>query len=186
MRRPIRATTLLALAAIAAGCALTPDSTDTPWCDDYSVLMLEAQSVPSAQLLPCFELLPKGWSPGTTHIDERGTTFTLDSTVAGSDAATVSLSAVCTTDGYVQVPSDETDTERFELVTSVSGRYTGIRVYRFNGGCASIDFAFETGASSSLANEVSLAVSFVPRERVNEAIRAVTDGREQLDPVGDG
>jgi hypothetical protein len=183
MRRPIRPVLLVALAAITAGCALTPDSTDTPWCDDYSVLMLEAQSVPSAQLLPCLDLMPKGWSPGTTHIDERGTTFTLDSTVAGGDAARIRLTAECATDGYVQVPSDESDTERFELVNSVSDRYTGIRVYRFAGGCASIDFAFAEGASASLANEVSLALSFAPRESVNQAIRAVTGGREQLDPV---
>lgn len=185
MRRPIRLALLLALFAIAAGCALAPDSTDTPWCDDYGVLMLEAQSVPSAQLLPCFELMPKGWSPGKTHIDEHGTTFTLDSTVAGNGAARISLTAECATDGYVQVPSDEGDTERFELVTSVSDRYTGARVYRFAGGCASIDFVFDAGVSASLANEVSLALSFVPRESVNQAIRAVTGGREQLDPLSD-
>ena len=183
MRRPIRPILLVALVAITAGCALTPDSTDTPWCDDFSVLMLEAQSVPSAQLLPCLDLMPKGWSPGTTHIDERGTTFTLDSTSAGKDAARIRLDEGCTTDGYVQVPSDEPDTERFELVTSISGGYTGSRAYRFAGGCASIDFVFADGASASLVNEVSLALGFVPREGVNEAIRAVTDGREQLDPL---
>lgn len=183
MTRPLRATLLLALAAIAAGCALTPDSTDTPWCDDYGVLMLEAQSVPSARLLPCLDLMPKGWTPGTTHIDEQGTTFTLDSATAGSDAARISLGEDCATHGHVQVPSDEPDTVRFELVTTLSGGYRGNRVYRFAGGCASIDFVFAEGASASLANEVSLALGFVPRESVNEAIRAVTDGREQLDPI---
>jgi hypothetical protein len=35
---------------------------------------------------------------------------------------------------------------------------------------------------AALVGEVSLAVGFVPREAINEAVRTVTDGREQLDP----
>lgn len=176
---------LLVAAAGVTGCAPTPDSTDTPWCDDYGVLMLEAQSVRSAQLLPCVELMPKGWSPGSTHIDEKGTTFTLHSESAGRNAARIQLAGECSTDGYVRVPSDEPDTQRFEMVTRVSNGYAGTRIYVFSGGCTSIDFAFDTDASAALANEVSLALGFVLRDNVNQAIREITNGREQLDPVAE-
>jgi hypothetical protein len=53
----------------------------------------------------------------------------------------------------------------------------------FDGGCTSIEFDFSAGVSAGLANQVSLALSFVPREAVNEAVLEVTDGREQLDPL---
>lgn len=186
MTQRLGVTLLFALAAVTTACAPTPDSTDTPWCDDYGVLMLEAQSIPTAQLLPCLELMPGGWSPGTTHIDEQGTTFTLDSSTAGDDAARVDLLDECPTEGYVQVPSDEPGAQRFELVERISDGYAGSRLYVFTGGCTLIEFSFDADASASLVNEVSLALGFVPREHVNQAIRDITDGREQLDPVADG
>lgn len=186
MKQRIRIAMVATLVAIVTACAPTPDSTDTPWCDDFGVLMLEAQSIPSAQLLPCFEQMSRGWSPGSTHIDEHGTTFTMDSTTAGDDAARIRLLNQCSTRGYVQVPSDEPGTARFELVTRISDGYAGSRLYLYPGGCTSIDFSFDAGVSASLVNEVSFALGFVPRGSVNQVVRDITDGREQLDPVADG
>ncbi len=177
------ASALVALAAVTGGCAPTPNTTGTPWCDDFGVLILEAQSAPGASLLPCVELMPKGWSPGTTHIDENGTTFTLHSTVAGDDAARVRLGGSCEIGGHVEVPTDEPDTQRFELVERIKDGYAGNRTYTFAGGCTSIDFAFRPEASAALVNEVSLALGFMPRDIVNEVVSDLTDGREQVDPV---
>jgi hypothetical protein len=182
MNRRLQLATVLAFTVITAACAPTANTTGTPWCDDFSVLILEAQSVPEAQLLPCVDLMPLGWSVGDTLIDDHGTGFTLRSAIAGSDAARVQLSEACVTEGYVRVPTDEADTERFEFVSRITDGFEGGRIYTFEGGCASIDFAFDADVSAALVNEVSLTLGFVPRAEVNEAVRVATDGREQVDP----
>lgn len=183
MNTPLRLVVVLALAAAATACAPAANTTGTPWCDDFSVLILEAQSVPSAQLLPCVDLMPLGWSVGPSHIDDQGTTFTLKSAVAGSDAARVELTDTCDTGGYVRVPTDEADTARYELVSRLADGFRGTRIYVFDGGCVAIDFALDADVSAALLNDVSLALGFMPRSTVNEAVREVTDGREQLDPL---
>ena len=119
MKRPSRLVLVVSLVVV-AGCASTPASTGPAWCDDVAVLILEAQSVPDAQLLPCVGLMPLGWSVGETRIDQDGTTFTLDSTIAGDEAARIELTDECDVEGFVRVPSDVVDTERFELI--VAGR----------------------------------------------------------------
>ena len=39
---------------------------------------------------------------------------------------------------------------------------------------------------AGLNSEVSIALGFVTRDEVNEAIRLITDGREQVDPSAEG
>lgn len=186
MKVRLRFIVLVMVASTATACAPASNTVDSPWCDEFGVLILEAQSVPSAQLLPCVELMPLGWSVGSSHIDSEGTSFTLRSAVAGTDAARVLFTDVCNTEGYVRVPSDEEDTERYELVSRLSNGYRGVRVYLFDGGCVAIDFALDADVSASLLNDVSLALGFMSRAAVNEAVREVTDGREQLDPLPAG
>lgn len=183
MRAIARAPLIVALAAVVAACAPTGNTATTPWCDDFTVLILEAQSVPSAQLLPCVDAMPLGWTIGETEIDDDGMVFTLRSSIAGREAAIVHLSASCDVDGHVRVPTDEVGTERFELVTELTEGFQGRRTYRFDGGCTAIDFDFAVEASAALVSEVSLAVGFVSRQAANEAVRSVTDGREQIDPM---
>ena len=177
---------VLASTAVAASCSPAANYVGPPWCDDFTVLMLEAQSVPSAHLVPCIETLPRGWDVSVADISDDGSYFWMNSTIAGFKAARIRLNSVCDMTGAVQVPTDEAGTDRYQRVASVTTGYEGKRIYTFQGGCVTIDFAFEPGASSSLANEVSLALGFVPRSLLNEAVRSATDGREQLDPVIDG
>lgn len=182
MRVP-RCLAISLLATMAAACAPTMEAAGPPWCDDFGVLMLEAQSVPSAQLLPCIDLMPMGWSVGDTHASDEGASFTLGSSIAGPDAAHVRLTDRCEIEGYVQVPTDEPDTLRYEHIASITGGFQGRRLYQFEGGCTEIEFSFDVDVSATLVNEVSLALGFVPRAAVNEAVRVATDGREQLDPL---
>lgn len=186
MSARLRLASFVVLTAIVAGCAPTSHNTDPPWCSDFSVLILEAQSVPSAQLLPCVDLMPLGWSVGDTHIDDHGTVFTLHNKIAGSNAARVALADRCDTEGFVRVPTDESDTERFEFVSSITDGFRGRRVYEFEGGCVAIDFSFDVDVSAALVSEASLAVGFVQRSEVNDVVRDLTDGREQVDPVSGG
>ena len=62
-----------------------------PTCDPNDVMVLMAQSVPTAEQLPCVNLLPGGWNAGTVSIHELRTSFTLDSDQAGQGAVLVTL-----------------------------------------------------------------------------------------------
>ncbi len=68
----------------------------------------------------------------------------------------------------------------------VAGGFRGQRAYLFDGGCVTMDFRFGVEASAALVNEASLAVRLMPRSTIDESIRSVTDGREQLDPLAEG
>lgn len=153
-----------------------------PWCDNWGLLMLEAQSVPSARLIPCVEALPLGWSAAPAWVDHEGTSFVLNSSIAGTEAVTVDLLELCDVEDAVRVPSDISGTERYEQVEDIVSGFSGRRTYVFDGGCTALRFDFGVEAAAALVNEVSLAVGFVPREAINEAVRTATDGREQLDP----
>jgi len=187
---PLWRTVLLLLGAASAlgacgdapGADRSPEDTGQPWCDDFAVLVLAAQATPDARLIPCLEATPIGWTVRVAHIDERGMRFTLDSKIAGEDAARVELSSECDTSEHVEVPSDIPGTTRFEFIESIDTGVKGQRIYEFDGGCVTIDIDFEVDVSAALINEISLALGFVTREEVNDAIRDATDGREQVDP----
>lgn len=177
--------TLLSVVA-AAGCGRPDGNSAPPWCDDYSVLILAAQSVPTAEFVPCVDVMPVGWSVNFTDVDSDGFRFTLDSRIAGDEAARIELSAACEMREHVEVPSDVDIAQRFEYLDSIESGIRGQRVYVFDGGCVSIDVDLEVEVSAALLSEISLALGFVTRDDVNEAVRSVTDDREQVDPLPPG
>ena len=64
-----------------------------PSCGTGHSMILSAQAVPSAALLPCIAALPAGWSVGGTDIASGKASFWLDSDRAGPRAVTVTLTA---------------------------------------------------------------------------------------------
>ena len=69
------------------------------------VMILMAQSVPTAIDLPCITVLPGGWNDGNVSITHLRTRFSLDSDQAGQDAVVVTLEPSCSTDGAPRSPS---------------------------------------------------------------------------------
>jgi hypothetical protein len=135
-----------------------------PTCSaaDHSMI-LSAQAVPSAAMLPCIAALPSGWSTGGADIASGKVRLWLNSDRAGPGAITVTLTATCDTAGAHQIPSDQPRMRRFEHVTSLTPRFTGLRIYTFPGGCATYRFSFAPGASPILADAARSALSFQPR-----------------------
>jgi membrane-associated phospholipid phosphatase/tRNA A-37 threonylcarbamoyl transferase component Bud32 len=135
-----------------------------PTCSaaDHSMI-LSAQAVPSAAMLPCIAALPSGWSTGAADIARGKVRFWLDSDRGGPHAITVTLTATCDTAGTHQIPSDRPGMRRFDRVASLTPRFSGLRLYTFPGGCASYRFAFAPGASPILADAARSALSFQPR-----------------------
>jgi hypothetical protein len=178
------AAALLAVFA-GSGCTDDPGNSRPPWCDNFTVLILAAQSAPTARFIPCLDAMPVGWSVGVTDIDHNRTLFTLNSKIAGDEAARVELRSDCDATGLVQVPSDVVDADRYQYVESIESGYRGRRVYVFEGGCVTIDLDFDVDVSAALVSEVTLALGFVTRAEVNDAVRVITDGREQVDPIAE-
>ena len=125
-----------------------------PSCGTGHSMILSAQAVPSAALLPCIAALPAGWSVGGTDIASGQASFVLDS---GSQAGgggvhfvlgqpgqlqtvTITLTATCDTSGAQQIPSDQPGMRRFERPLSLVPAYSGVRYYTFPGGCATYRF----------------------------------------------
>ncbi len=144
-----------------------------PECGTGHAMILAAQAVPSAALLPCIKALPSGWTaPGTdAEIASGQASFWLDSGQAGVQAVTITLTATCNTTGAQQIPSDQPGMRRFERPLSLVPRYSGVRYYTFPGGCATYRFAFAPGASPALATAVDSAVAFMPRSALVGYVR---------------
>ena len=142
-------------------------------CGTGHAMILAAQAVPSAALLPCIAALPSGWTaPGTdAEIASGQASFWLDSGQAGVQAVTITLTATCDTSGAQQIPSDQAGTRRFERPLSLAPQFSDIRYYTFPGGCATYQFLFAPGASPVLAAAVDSAVSFTPRSALVGYVR---------------
>ena len=142
-----------------------------PQCGTGHSMILAAQAVPSAALVPCVAALPSGWQAGGADIATGHSRFWLDSDQAGAPAVTITLSATCDVVGARPVPSDQPGTRRFDRQLSQRPQFAALRFYTFPGGCVTYQFAFAPGASPLLAIPVNGAVGFVPRARLVEHIR---------------
>ena len=142
-----------------------------PACGTGHSMILSAQAVPSAALLPCIAALPSGWTIGGADIASGKTSLWLDSDRAGPRAVTVTLTAACDTAGAHQIPSDQPGAHRFERPLSLVPQFSGLRFYTFPGGCVTYQFRFSPGASPVLAGTASTAVGFVSRSRLVSYVR---------------
>jgi tRNA A-37 threonylcarbamoyl transferase component Bud32 len=147
-----------------------------PTCGTGHSIILAAQAVPSAALVPCVAAPPAGWQVRhSADIASGHATFWLDADVAGTQALAVTLSATCDVSGATQVRSDQPGTRRFDRTLSQQPQFAELRFYTFPGGCVSYEFNFDPGASPLLAADVMSAVAFVPRARLVDYVRS-TEG----------
>ena len=142
-----------------------------PSCGTGQSMILSAQAVPSAAMLPCLAALPSGWSLGSADIASEKSSLWLDFDRAGPRAITVTLTATCDTSRAHQVPSDQPGMRRYEHPLSLMPQFTGLRFYTFPGGCITYRFSFAPGASPVLAGAADSALSFQPRSVLVDFIR---------------
>ena len=165
----------VALAAVYVGVqTVTPVGNvgaSAPSCGTGHSMILSAQAVPSAAMLPCIAALPSGWSTGVADIASGHTRFWLDSDRAGPHALTITLTAACDTSGAHEIPSDQPGMRRFEHLVSLTPRFSDLRFYTFPGGCVTYRFRFAPGASPLLADAADSALSFQPRSVLVEFLQ---------------
>jgi hypothetical protein len=191
VRRPALLAWLL-LAGLAGGCisggelaedvGRQPDCTSKPGTVRRGILIM-AQSVPSAEWLPCIRSVPPGWSFDEIRPRDGEVSMVFSSDRDGMHALTVLLRPSCDVSGATEVPSEHPEIRRFERVTRVSSGYGGERQYTFAGGCVTYRFDLRGSTRAEPVAAVSESLAFLSRQRLDDMVRQVSDGRLGLDPT---
>jgi tRNA A-37 threonylcarbamoyl transferase component Bud32/membrane-associated phospholipid phosphatase len=139
--------------------------TKAPECErgNGEQLVLEAQSVPSASLVPCIEALPEGWSFHTLLVRDGSSRLTMLSDRTGTRSVEVTLTRRCDVSEATSTPSDHDGARRYDTADIRAERYSEIRYYVFPGGCASHHFRLPTGpeeTASVIASKLALSLDF--------------------------
>ncbi|MBA3268591.1 MAG: hypothetical protein H0T70_10100 [Acidimicrobiia bacterium] len=151
----------------------------TPSCGTGDLMILMAQSVPSATAVPCIDSLPAGWSLGDAHVRRGHASFWLDSDRAGKRAVQAELRPPgdCPVTDAVEVPSDEVGMRRYEKPERLPPNLRSSRTYLFDGGCIIYRFSFSGPATASVMFDVDRALAAEPRTELVAAVRDRTDLR---------
>jgi hypothetical protein len=156
-----------------------PIHAQTLRCVPHEPLFLMAQSVPSASLVPCIEILPAGWTLGDVVVGNARSRFTLTSDRGGVLVA--ELTASCDVAGAVELTSERAGARRFLRVERSPAGVTMTRVYSFQGGCVTQRLVAPEVSRQLLAAESSSALGFTTRDDLAAALRRDSDGRLELD-----
>jgi membrane-associated phospholipid phosphatase/tRNA A-37 threonylcarbamoyl transferase component Bud32 len=166
-----------AIVAVAAISALFRPAHDIglqadPYCERSNVMILMAQSVPSATALPCVASLPAGWEINGARINDDGATIWLDSDVGGERAVAATLRGPgdCPVSGAIPVASDEVGIDRFEQPERLPPDLVSRRTYLFPGGCVVYQFHFRAETTAALTVDVDEALSFLPRSELVDEV----------------
>jgi tRNA A-37 threonylcarbamoyl transferase component Bud32 len=158
----------------------TPLGVKDVGCSDLEPLWLMAQSVPSASLIPCLQLLPAGWSVAEVTVNNGRSVITLDHDRAGKAALVVRLTtaAACDLAGAREVSSEQRGARRYLRIDASSAT----RIYTFSGGCVTQRFRAAAPSAARMSDTAASDFGFVTREQLRQALKQRSDGRLQLDP----
>lgn len=157
----------LFLVFFVASCSVQ-DATPLPSCDQGGSALIAAQSVPTAQMLPCFTALPLGWDVDAVDVTQDGTTIRFDSDRAGHQAATLVFAQLCDVAGAAQQPNDQEGVERFTLTEQVEPQLRAKSFHVFDGGCVTWSFEFGNDVPRSEINDLDETMMLLPRSAVSD------------------
>jgi tRNA A-37 threonylcarbamoyl transferase component Bud32 len=160
----------------------TPLNINSLDCTQPEPLWLEAQSVPSASLVPCVESRLVGWTVAEVAINDGRSVVILDHDRAGGGAVVLRLAAACDPAGAVEVPSPEPGVRRFVRVERLAGKFSATWYDRFPGGCVTYRLHSTSDLEGHFANEAPSLLGFTTRAALRQALWQRSDGRLRLDP----
>jgi hypothetical protein len=150
-------------------------------CEPHEPLLLMAQSVPTASLVPCIEILPVGWTLGDVVVGDGRSRFTMTSDRGG--VLVTELTASCDLAGAVELTSEQPEARRYLRIERNPAGAVMTRTYTFPGGCVSQRLVAPETSRQQLASESSSALGFTTRDALAAALRRDSDGRLELDPA---
>jgi hypothetical protein len=151
-------------------------------CTDLEPLWLEAQSVPSASMVPCVQFLPVGWTLAKVTVNDGQSVLTLSHDRAGYAALVVRLTAACTPSGAVEGPSQTTGVRHYQRTESRNGEFAVTWYDQFPGGCVTSQLRLVNDPNGELAGQAPHVLGFRTRAELQEALSQRSEGRLQLDP----
>jgi membrane-associated phospholipid phosphatase/tRNA A-37 threonylcarbamoyl transferase component Bud32 len=154
-------------------------------CADLEPLWLQAQSVPSASLVPCVELLP-GWTVAGANARNGWSQFTLNHDRAGSSAMVVRLTAACEPAQATELPHSRPGVRHYQHTERLPGSFTATWYDRFPGGCVTSRLHSTADLQGKFATEAPFILGFTPRQALQQALAERSSGRLHLDPAGVG
>ncbi len=160
---------VLLLAFSAASCSVQ-DATPLPSCEQGDSVLIAAQSVPTAQMLPCLTQLPLGWDVDAVDITQDGMTIGFDSDRAGHHAAELVFAEMCDPTGAAQQPNDQEGVERFALTERVEPGLRSESFHVFEGGCVTWSFDFDNNVPRSELDELDDTLVLTPRSVVSDGL----------------
>ncbi len=173
MRVPAVVALAVAMVAGTAGCGTDLAArAGIPECQPSGELVLIAQAVPSASLVPCIDTLPIGWSFGGMDVRRGRSRFWLGNDRAGPRAVRVTLQSSCDTSGATELPPTRARTERFLRLDRLEPRSSGAWFHRFDGGCVTYDFVVPKGSYDfdSFNVEIDAALDLFERDEIADEV----------------
>jgi tRNA A-37 threonylcarbamoyl transferase component Bud32 len=155
---------------------------DNLGCTRLEPLWLEAQSVPSASVVPCVRSLLEGWTIKDVAVNDGRSVITFDNDRAGAGALVARLSATCDTAGAPEMPSQQPGARRWERVERLAPTFSATWYDRFPGGCVTYRLRSASDNEGGFANEARLLLDFTSRQALRQALEQRSHGRLHLDP----
>jgi hypothetical protein len=184
------AAAVAALSGCGAAASAEASTADIPSCEitgptASGQLLLMAQSVPTAQFIPCFRGLPAGWRLAESEFSDTGSTLVLNSDREGTNALVVRLQRRCDVSNSTEVRSDYESMRRYEQVLRITQGYAGLRSYVFPGGCVTYEINLRGQSRAEPLAEIALALGFISRSELAQHVHDRSNGRLELDPAPD-
>jgi tRNA A-37 threonylcarbamoyl transferase component Bud32/membrane-associated phospholipid phosphatase len=160
----------------------TPVNGTSLACTDLEPLWLQAQSVPSASLVPCVRSLPVGWTVARVTVNDGRSVLTLNHDRAGDGALVIRLVAACDPAGAVEGPSRVPGVRHSQRTESRTGGFSATWFDQFPGGCVTTRLRLTTDPNGEFAAQAPEVLGFTTRVALREALSRRSGGRLQLDP----
>jgi tRNA A-37 threonylcarbamoyl transferase component Bud32/membrane-associated phospholipid phosphatase len=156
----------------------TPLGVKDAGCGDLEPLWLMAQSVPSASLIPCLQLVPVDWTVAEVAVNNGRSVITLDHDRGGKAAMVVRLTAAAACDlaGATEVTSEQRGARRYYRARD------NTRAYKFPGGCVTQRFTAAAPSALRMRDTAASELGFTTRAALQAALSRRSGGRLQLDP----
>jgi tRNA A-37 threonylcarbamoyl transferase component Bud32/membrane-associated phospholipid phosphatase len=151
-------------------------------CAELEPLWLEAQSVPSASLVPCVRIRLPGWKVADVAVNNGRTVIALDHDRAGAEAVVVRLAGGCDTTGTVETPAQAPGVHHYERVERLAGAFSARWYDRFPGGCLTYQLHSTSDPEGRFAVELPTLLGYTSRDGLRQALIQRSDERLRLDP----
>jgi tRNA A-37 threonylcarbamoyl transferase component Bud32 len=150
-------------------------------CTDLEPLWLEAQSVPSASLVPCLGPLPDGWEVARMTVNDGRSQITLYDHL-GLATVIVRLTADCDVRGASLVPPVQPEVRRYLRTEGQARQYSATRFEVFPGGCVTTRLTVPPVHQDRATSQAGALLGLTSRQTLQQMLEQRSDGRLHLDP----